>query len=218
MRRIKINHKKGLTLLEVLITTSLLTVMIAGVYAALWTGQNSWFDAEASIDLQQNLRMALDKITRELNQSGINKDNVLQVAIDDGAGVNATDILRFSIPVICHNGDNLIDNNGDVVYWRAPLTWGCTDSACMDADDNCATVDYKSIEYLMNASRQLTRRALDNNNQVVKVDIFAYDISDFQVTRNGNVVTLNVALQKKSLLNRDFAASVQMDVLLRNQN
>jgi len=218
---ISFNFKRdeGLTLTEMMVVLVIFSMISAGIYAVFSTGQVTWFNTEASIELQQNVRMTLEKITREMNESGFDKNGVSQLTISDGTGVNGTDVVRFSMPVLCVSNMNVIDANGDVATWGAPLTWGCTDASCMDADDDCSTVDYKYIQYLTNSNNELIRRVLDNNNAMVREDIFARHILDFQVTANvnGDLITLQITARKNSSVNAVISASTSMDVNLRNR-
>lgn len=208
----------GLTLVESLFTLVIFLLVVGGIYGVLAVGQSTWFETDASIGLQQNIRLVLQKITRELNESGFDKNGSWQVTISDGTGPGGSDVLRFSVPVICHGGDSVIDANGDVAHWGAPLTWGCTSSSCMDADDDCATVDYKYVEYSMNADNQLTRKVLNPALATQREDLIAQNISDFQLSNsvNRNVVTIQLTAQNQSLMGRMVTSSASMDVYLRN--
>ncbi len=214
----KREEKGGFTLVEMMLSIAVFLIVAAGVYTALSTGRTTWLDSDASIELQQNLRLTLEKITRELHESGFDKFGIWQVTIGDGTGTNGTDTLRFSIPIICHSGDNVIDSNGDIAYWGAPLTWGCTTSGCMDADDNCFTRDYKFIQYEIDPNNQLLRIILDTNSVAVRQDIIARNISNFQITSSidREIVNLQIVAQKTSGTSRVISASVAMDVYLRN--
>ena len=214
-----IGKKNGFTMVELLIVTVILGLMIGGGVLLSSSGQMAWFSTEASIQVQESLRRTTQHLARELQESGYDKNSVAQFAINDGAGANATDTLRFSIPVICHNGDNVIDNNGDVAYWGAPLTWGCTTSPCMDADDICATVDYKSIEYGVGNNNQLFRRVFDGVGVKVREDIIAYHVVDFQaqLSADQNSITINVTAQSKSAMNTVISRSTVIEVYLRNR-
>lgn len=137
------NRKKnnlGFTLPELMVVMAIFTIMLAGVYAVLAAGQNAWLGTDAQIQMQQNLRLALEKVSKELHESGADGGGVLQVNINDGGGTSGSDILRFSIPV-CVCADGIIDDNGNVVNWGAPLLWGtpiCSndlDDAIPDAQD-----------------------------------------------------------------------------------
>lgn len=208
----------GLTLVESMFTLAIFLLVVGGVYGVLAVGKATWFEMDTSIDLQQNLRSALQKVTRELSESGFDKNGVWQVDIADGTGTNGTDILRFSIPVICHNGDNVIDSNGDVAHWGAPLTWGCTSYSCMDSDNDCATVDYKYVEYSVDADNQLVRKVLNSALVTVRQDLIVQYISNFQLSKSvdSNVVTIQLTSQKQSLMGRTMTSTSSMDVYLRN--
>ena len=210
---------KGFTLSEMMIVILIFSVIVVGMFTLLFTGQSTWFNTDTSIELQQTLRIALARVSSELQESGFDKDNIPQVAISDGGGFNGSDIIRFSVPVICEEGGSLIDANGDVAYWGAPLTWGCAQASCMDADDDCLTTEYRYIEYSVNNQGQLSRRVLDSIFGVVREDIFAGNINDFQVNTSldGNIVTLQISAQKKSGVGKTISASATLDVYLRNR-
>src|SRR3989338_1719077 len=208
-----LKKQNGFTYIEAIIAIAIFLIITVAFYTVLATARSAWFNADTSIELQQGLRLTFEKISRELHESGFDKDGVWQVTIGDGTGVNGTDILKFSMPVICHGGDSVIDNNGDIAHWGAPLTWGCTSSACMDADDDCATLDYKYVEYSMDSSKQLKRKVI-GNDLVVREDTVARNIVNFQVSNSvdQDVVILQVTAQKRSVANRTLTASVNMNV------
>jgi type II secretory pathway pseudopilin PulG len=149
----------------------------------------------------------------------IGRLEALQVDIGDGGGFSGTDVVTFSIPVICEAGGSIMDANGDVGNWGAPLNWGCTDSSCMDADNDCGTVDYSAIQYLMNSSNQLIRRVLDGGGSTVKDDVLGENITDFQAVMSPDLsmVTLTVQVSRETNLNRQISASSNFNVHLRNR-
>lgn len=214
-----IKDRRGFSLLETLMVIAVLAVMITGGFMILSTGQSTWFTTDTRVELQENLRQTVDKLTRELSQTGLDRNGVAQYTISDAAGVNLSDIIRFSIPVICHNGDNFLDNNSNIAHWGAPLTWGCTASSCMDADNNCSTGDYKFIEYAIDANNKFLRRVLDPAGCIIRQDILAQDISDIQITVSAdkNVLTLTITAQRKSALNRILTLSTVFEIYLRNR-
>ena len=208
-----LNGKAGFSYVELMVTIAIISLMAAGGYAALSAGESSWFTAEASIQVQENLRKSLDQMTMELRESKFS-----QVTVLDGAGVNSTDIVRFSIPVICHTGDNLLDVSGDVAHWGATLRWGCRDALCMDLNDTCASVEYKYIQYEIVAGNLLVRKVLKDINTVMHQDTIARDIADFQVRLLlGSTIELILKSQVASVLNRPVQATVTNNVVFRNQ-
>jgi len=60
----------GFTLLETLVTAALLSLVMAGIYELYTTMQSTMSRGELKSDLQQNARVALDQMTRELRMAG----------------------------------------------------------------------------------------------------------------------------------------------------
>ena len=76
-------------------------------------------------------------------------------------------------------------------YWRAPRTFGCMGLiGCMDGEGDCATIEYKALEYRIDNSNQLVRRVLDNNDAVFQTDIMARNINDFQASLSADQLNL----------------------------
>lgn len=210
----RIDTTKGFSLIETMVTVVIISLMAAGGYAALSSGEASWFTAEASIQVQESLREALDKMTAELRQSKFS-----EVALTDGGGFNSTDVVRFSIPVICHTGDNLLNASGDVAHWGATTKWGCRDALCMDANDTCSSVEYKYIQYIVISGNKLVRQVWKDTNNLVRQDTIANNISDFQAVLPGatSPITLTIKAQVTSVLRRPVTATVQNNIDFRNK-
>lgn len=203
---------------ELMVVIFILLVVVGGSFSVLSSGQSAWFAADATMQLEQELRQGLTKAGRELSESGEDKNSVLQVAITNSGGPGNSDLVKFSIPVVCEAGGSVIDTNGDVANWRAPLTFGCTGSGCMDADDDCNTIDYKSLEYRVDNSNQLVRQVFNNVDAVVRTEIVARNINDFQASLSADqkVVTLTLTGQTSTATNRVITVSKNVDVKLRN--
>lgn len=218
-RRKLLESNKGLSLMELVVAVAIFLAMFGGVFMSMSAGQNSWAVTSTQIDLQENLRFTIEKISKELRESGSNSVGAMQVTINDNTGPGSTDVLQFFMPVICEASGSIIDANGDVANWGAPLTFGCTDSTCMDADDDCTTVDYSYLEYGINANNQLERRVRDASNVVVRTDVFAQNITNFQavLSADSNVVTLTVTATGTTNNNRAITTTDSLDVLLRNR-
>lgn len=203
--------KKGFNLVELMIVIFIVSTLFAGGYVLLSTGQATWFTTDVQIQLQENLRDTIERVLLELRQT-----SSTQYQLFDGTGPGNTDIIRFSIPIVCQANSSLINNNGDVSYWRAPLTWGCNSSACMDADNDCATVDYKYLEYKLDNSNNLIRTVINNVGGQVRQDMFAKNITDFQIVTNGRLITLTVTAQKATPFKRTLSSQLSVLTYLRN--
>lgn len=117
------NNQNGFTLTELLVVTAIVSVIFLATNILLLSSQAAWSTTQASINLQENMRQTLLRISNELEESGSDSLGAMQVQILSAAGPNGSDILRFSIP-LCVCGDNIMDANGDVAYWGATLNWG----------------------------------------------------------------------------------------------
>lgn len=214
----------GFTLVEILIVILIFSFLAGGMLSVLSTGQNTWYNTETSIELQQNLRSVMMHLTRELHQSGFKCNNppdctntTVQVTILAGAGENGTDILRFKIPVDYNQDGYIKDNNGIVELWGANFTWGCSDFICQKPLSPEGPNASYQIEYLVDANKLLLRRVLDDGLNPINSDILASNIETFQVSRENYIVTITLSAQKRSLFGRVLTSNLTVQAFLRNR-
>lgn len=208
----------GFTLVEVLVVVALLSFIVASIYNTFIAGQSVWLRTSDRSGLQDNIRQAFDRILPELEQSGHDRQGVFQVLINDNTGPNHSDKLRFSIPVICDRTANPVAADGSTAHWGAPLTWGCTQASCMDANGSCDSVEYKYINYEINRNNTLVRRVLDYSSNLVREDTITENISDIQIEPDNvqRLITINIRAQKKTGPKSTIQESAQAKVYLRN--
>ena len=214
-----VRQHSGFSMVELLVVIAISAFMLTSIFTTLMTGQATWFTADTSIELRENIRSSNQKIARELRESGFNSAATSQVTVLDSGGANSTDILRFSMPVLCNTATSLLDNSGNVAHWGAPLTWGCTTSSCMDADNTCGTVEYKYVQYEVTAGNQLVRKVLSPALAVVTQSTIASNITNMQITISAdqNVITIQLTAQKISPMRKTVTLTKSLDVYLRNR-
>lgn len=61
--------EQGITLLELVVAMGIFAVIIGIVFSFQQSGINAWKQGDVQTDLQQNVRVALDRIVRELRQA-----------------------------------------------------------------------------------------------------------------------------------------------------
>ncbi len=66
MRGKRINSQQGFTLLELILTLTLLTIVLGCAYTFYFVGLNFYQGGSCQIDLQQNARIAMNKMGSEL--------------------------------------------------------------------------------------------------------------------------------------------------------
>ena len=142
----KFVSKKGFSLVEGMVVALLLAVVLSGAAMVCFSTQSAFSFTSVRSDLQENSRRTLQRISSELQESGKDSAGNLKVTILDGTGVNATDVLRFSVP-ICVCGTSTLDSTTGVNHWGAPLTWGqngCTTSYPLNAQGKVDICHYPS--------------------------------------------------------------------------
>jgi type II secretory pathway pseudopilin PulG len=212
---ISLKRDSSFTLVEVLIVAFLFIIILGGILSILAVGRDSWYQTDVEIELQQDLRKAMTRVTKELRESGFNSAGAVMVTIQDGAGVNNSDILSFYVPVDHDNDGDILDDSANI-QWGAPILWANKDPNCEGAGDTCQYLDYK-IEYLINDNSQFIRRVLDNNNATVREDLYANNIVDFQLSRSTDFVSLGLTARKDTVFGRTITQIISSDLYLRNR-
>lgn len=209
----RIYNSRGYSVVELMIVTLLISLVLGGLYLTLSTGQDTWRTTNTYISLRESLRLTVDRISKELRESGSDSSSTMMVTITNAGGVNGSDIIRFSIPVLCQGSTSVVDASGDVANWGATLIWGT------DATFDCATLDYDRIEYRIDSDNQLLRRVLDSGSTILRTDVFAQNVTDFQaaLSADNNLVTLTITTTLSTDLNRQLTATRSIDVYLRNR-
>ena len=88
-------NRKSYTLLEVLIVSTIFVIIFAGVISILNVGNKSWNQEMAFVGLQQEIRLALESMGRELRQAEditITGSTVIEFNIPD-----ITDSIKYSL-------------------------------------------------------------------------------------------------------------------------
>lgn len=81
MRTVRRAAEDGYTLVELLLSLTITALLVASIYGCFFSGMRSWQKGAARMDHQQNGRIAMDRIIRELRYAG-------QVEVlENGAGI-----------------------------------------------------------------------------------------------------------------------------------
>jgi prepilin-type N-terminal cleavage/methylation domain-containing protein len=63
-------NRKGMTLIELLVVLVMSGILVAGVYRTFISQQHTFTVQEQVVDMQQNVRLAINRMTRELRMAG----------------------------------------------------------------------------------------------------------------------------------------------------
>ena len=65
--------QKGLTLIELLVAMTITGILGAGIYRTFVGQQHTYEVQDQVVDMQQNVRMAISRMTRELRMGGFGR-------------------------------------------------------------------------------------------------------------------------------------------------
>jgi prepilin-type N-terminal cleavage/methylation domain-containing protein len=89
--------ERGLSLIEVLISTTLFSIVFAGVYLLYVTMQGMMTRGELMTDLQQNARVGLAKMVQEIRMAGYDPEGAIpQVTLSPKGAIRAASATCFS--------------------------------------------------------------------------------------------------------------------------
>jgi len=90
-------NRKGITLIELLVALSVSGILVAGLYKTFISQQHTYTVQDQVVDMQQNVRLAINRMTRELRMAGFGR-------------MGASDSNFFGAGPI--NGSNMVLNPG----------------------------------------------------------------------------------------------------------
>jgi len=214
-----VKGSKGFSMAELLVSMAIFVFLTAVIFGLLAGAQMAFNNADASIQLRTIFRNAGQKMSWELSRTGYDGSGNPQFVISAGAGANGSDVIRFSVPVPCDNTSSFLDASGNPVRWGALLTWGCSTVACADPDTACVTVEYKYIQYALNANGAIMRSVLSPTLIVEGVPVpLADNITGlrFSTTTGASGLTFTITGQKKSASGMMMTDSTAQTVLFMN--
>ena len=140
--------QRGFSLAELLVATAMVGFVLAGVFVALQQGENAFQYGTGKVEVQQNGRMAVDRMAHDLrmgaNITAANATSISFDYIEDNAGAPQTVTVTYSL-----NGSDLQRNQTNPVPAAAQpeiLTGGVnTLSLVYYNKDNVATVNVPDI-------------------------------------------------------------------------
>jgi len=106
-------------LLEVLVTTLIMSIIMGALFVVLSIGQRSWFSGDATIELRDQTVKALATMDREISATGTGRINL---AIGE-----SSPFLTFWLPDA--SGDGVVIDAGGSIEWTGPITYSVNASS-----------------------------------------------------------------------------------------
>ncbi|MBU0968098.1 MAG: prepilin-type N-terminal cleavage/methylation domain-containing protein [Proteobacteria bacterium] len=125
-----VNGDCGFTLVEVMVALAISGIVLASIYSAFQSQQNSYVAQEQVSEMQQNVRIGLDMLSKDIRLAGYNPDG--------SAGTGFVNGINFDAEPVNTNATQIAftaDLDGD----------GTIDAVTQDVDGN-GTVDMSDME------------------------------------------------------------------------
>lgn len=106
-----VRDKAGFSLVEILVVVALFGVIMGAVYTLVITNQRAAYTSDDTVEVQQNLRIAMDSISRDLRMAGMLLDNSIATPISaftDNLGVTTKDTAVDLVPGVETAGSDTI--------------------------------------------------------------------------------------------------------------
>lgn len=130
------NNQAGFTIIELLISMTIISIVVTGIVTSRMSQQNQSITQQQAIDVQQTVRASLYMMIQELRMAGYSTQNdnfdVGIINIGDWTGGN-----EFTIAYTGEGKNDGIDNDGD---------------SSIDEADEANTVYLKTVSYWLNGT------------------------------------------------------------------
>ena len=155
------NGQRGYTLIELLAGVFLSAILLAALYSVLFSQQKAFSAQEQVAEMNQNIRAALDLMTREIRLAGYKTST----STFDGIATATSDSIRI-LADLNQDGDTA-DDNEDVSYtYNAGALQICRNGVGLPVADNIT-----SLSLLYTLKDGTTTSAPANLADIRKVNI-----------------------------------------------
>jgi len=108
---------RGFTLVEVLVTSLIMSIIMVALFMALSVGQRSWFVGDAAIDLRDQTIRAVMTMNKELSSTAT--AGAREINLTTGASANT---VTFYVPHDNNADGSIVDASGNI-EWTGGITY-----------------------------------------------------------------------------------------------
>lgn len=189
---------KGITLVEVLITVSIVSFMILAMLSLYVAGQRYYMNGNARSDVLRDNRHVLNYVSRDIKEA-------IQVVPSWDVYATSTECIILQVPSLDSNGIIIdIDSQFDYIVYRLNSEYPNRLERIIDANDG--------ISSRVDSSRSIATRV--NSFQLSSGGIELSGIADFSKIANVDITLVTT----QNLLGRTFQETLKTGVKLRNKS
>ncbi len=107
---VKLSNRSGFTLVELMLTMAISGIIMAAIYSAYIAQQRTYLAQEQVAQMQQNIRAAMDIMTREIRMAGYNPNS------SAGAGITTALPGELSFTQDLNSDGDFTDSQEDLTY------------------------------------------------------------------------------------------------------
>jgi len=180
----------GFTLVELMVVIFIFSIIMAATFAVLSIGRQSWHTGSTQVELQQETRRAMDRMVKELRQSG---QTTIVGVLADG---NPYFAITFQLPEDAGSDDDALDGTGNI-EWGNQITYSLAGNQVQRASAGSTTI-------LANKVATLEFKRSPDNPMTPDVD-------------ESNIIEISLQAQKDALPGgRQMQSTLNSQVTLRN--
>ena len=133
-----VNSDRGFTLVEVMVALAISGIVLASIYSAFQSQQNSYVAQEQVSEMQQNVRIGLDMLSKDIRLAGYNPSGAAGIGFVFAGNFNGT----------------AVTTNATQIAFTADLDGlGSIDAVALDLDGNGIDMaDMEQIAYRLNGT------------------------------------------------------------------
>lgn len=189
---------KGITLVEVLITVSIVSFMILAMLSLYVAGQRYYMNGNARSDVLRDNRHVLNYVSRDIKEA-------IQVVPSWDVYATSTECIILQVPSLDSNGIIIdIDSQFDYIVYCLNSEYPNRLERIIDANDG--------ISSRVDSSRSIATRV--NSFQLSSGGIELSGIADFSKVANVDITLVTT----QNLLGRTFQETLKTGVKLRNKS
>ena len=168
-----VKGSKGFTVVEMVITMSIGLIGALGGYALLANVQGTLSGNTAMVEAQQEARIIIERITRELRES--TSDKISPVSLSD----ERANYIYFETP---RDGDRvfIVDSDGKPVWQRVIAYWLGLDPEAYERGETEPTCLYRYEYYT----------AIDNS--YYEPEVLSKNVDQISFGQNGDMVSISI--------------------------